>query len=402
MGVLSRITQEYFGTSIRDEDGKIFKIGGKKYIIKYEDYKFIKNIVPIGDNGEYFMEMKSDIFEEPTYFCKIEYKGLIGNTVYDYYRITKSALDNKFEKNIIDDGLIMWISSTYDVFSDDFLIVKILKEVKDEFDEIDLTEEIEISNLTNYYDVETNRLSIKIYSDRDNAVKDAKDDIYYSLFSDYKKKMTKDEVAKLRKTCGDDWLDIDGLKDFFEEYYKENYDNKRYEQGEHGSILNDELIGMGLIYDDDSYFYVDKENPKFDIDDYRDELISRVMKYEEWSKEEATKAVEEYTTSEYIDALIDFDIVEENDENFELDYDSPKFNEDDMIEELVEKMLKDIDDVVDEYIFHFDNLPDDYYDLEKLAEIMVEVDGVEIRLASQDHEEHIARIDGKTYYVYIS
>ncbi len=401
MGVLSRITQEYFGISIRDEDGRIFKIGGKKYIIKYEDYKFIKNIVPIGDNGEYFMEMKSDIFEEPTYLCKIEFKSISGNIGYDYYYITKSVLD-KVEKNTIEDGLVMWITSTYDVFSDDFFIVKILREVKDEFDEIDLTEDIEISNLTNYYDVETNRLSIKIYSDRDDAVKDAKEDIYDSLLSDYKKNMTNDEVAKLRKTYGDDWLDIDGLKDFFEEYYKENYDNKRYEQGEHGSILNDELIGMGLIYDDDSHFYVDKENPKFDIDDYRDELISRVMKYEEWSKEEATKAVEEYTTSEYIDALIDFDIVEENDENFELDYDSPKFNEDDMIEELVEKMLKDIDDVVDEYIFHFDNLPDDYYDLEKLAEIMVEVDGVEIRLASQDHEEHIARIDGKTYYVYIS
>ena len=401
MGVLSRITQEYFGISIRDEDGRIFKIGGKKYIIKYEDYKFIKNIVPIGDNGEYFMEMKSDIFDEPIYLCKIEIKGISGNIEYDYYYITKSVLD-EVEKNTIEDGLVMWITSTYDVFSDDFLIVKILKEVKDEFDEIDLTEDIEISNLTNYYDVETNRLSIKIYSDRDNAVKDAKEDIYQSLFSVYKKNMTKNEVAKLRKTYGDDWLDIDGFKDFFEEYYKENYDNKRYKQGEHGSILNDELIGMGLIYDDDSHFYVDKENPKFDIDDYRDELISRVMKYEEWSKEEATKAVEEYTTSEYIDALIDFDIVEENDENFELDYDLPKFNEDDMIEELVEKMLKDIDDVVDEYISNFDNLPDDYYDLEKLAEIMVEVDGVEIRLASQDHEEHIARIDGKTYYIYIS
>ena len=401
MGVLSRITQEYFGISIRDEDGRIFKIGGKKYIIKYEDYKFIKNIVPIGDNGEYFMEMKSDIFDEPIYLCKIEIKGISGNIEYDYYYITKSVLD-EVEKNTIEDGLVMWITSTYDVFSDDFLIVKILKEVKDEFDEIDLTEDIEISNLTNYYDVETNRLSIKIYSDIDDAVKDAKEDIYDSLLSDYKKNMTNDEVAKLRKTYGDDWLDIDGFKDFFEEYYKENYDNKRYKQGEHGSILNDELIGMGLIYDDDSHFYVDKENPKFDIDDYRDELISRVMKYEEWSKEEATKAVEEYTTSEYIDALIDFDIVEENDENFELDYDLPKFNEDDMIEELVEKMLKDIDDVVDEYISNFDNLPDDYYDLEKLAEIMVEVDGVEIRLASQDHEEHIARIDGKTYYIYIS
>ena len=153
MGILLKLTEEYFGTTIRDEEGKIFEIGGKKYAIKYEDYKFIKDIVPIGDNGECFMEIKSDIFEEPTYFCKIEYKGLIGNTVYDYYRITKSALDNKFEKNIIDDGLIMWISSTYDVFSDDFLIVKILEKVNDGFDKFNLTEDIEISKFTKYYSV---------------------------------------------------------------------------------------------------------------------------------------------------------------------------------------------------------------------------------------------------------
>ena len=81
MGVLLKLTEEYFGAYIRAEEGKMFEIGGKKYAIKYEDYKFIKDIVPIGDNGEYFMEIKSDIFEEPTYFCKIEYKGLIGNTV---------------------------------------------------------------------------------------------------------------------------------------------------------------------------------------------------------------------------------------------------------------------------------------------------------------------------------
>ncbi len=401
MGVLSRITQEYFGTSVRDEDGRIFEIGGKKYIIKYEDYKFIKNIVPIGDNGEYFMEMKSDIFEEPIYLCKIEVKSSIGDIGYDYYYVTKSVLD-EVEKNTIEDGLVMWITSTYDVFSDDFLIVKILKEVKDDFDEIDLTEDIEISNLTKYYDVGNNRLNIKIYPDRDNAVKDAKEGIYDFLYSEYKNNMTKDEVANLRKTCGDDWLDIGGLKDFFEEDYKELYGDKRYEKGEHGSELNDELMDRKLIYDDDSYFYVDKENPKFDIDDYRDELISCVMKDEELSKEEAIKAVEEYTTSEYIDALIDFEIVEENDENFELDYDSPKFDEEDKIEELVEKMLKGISDVVDEYVSNFGNLPDDYYDLEKLAEIMVEPDGVATQLASQDSEEHTAEIDGKTYFVYIS
>jgi hypothetical protein len=401
MGVLLRITQEYFGASIRDEDGIIFEIGGKKYIIKYEDYKFIKNIVPIGDNGEYFMEMKSDIFEEPTYLCKIKVNSIYSDITYDYYYITKSVLD-EVEKNTIEDGLVMWITSSYDVFSDDFLIVKILKEVKDEFDEIEFTEEIDISSRTNYYNVENNRLSIKIYSNRDNAVKDAKEDIYNILNDDYKKNMTKDEVANLRKTNGDDWLDINGLKDFFEEDYKENYDNKRYTQGEHGSELNDELIDKNLIEDNDSYFDVDKENPKFDIDDYKDELISCVMKYEDLSKEEATKTVENYTTSEYIDALIDFNIVEENDKNFELDYDSPKFNEEDMIEELVKKMLKDIDDVVDEYIFNFDNLPEDYYNLEKLAEIMVELNGVATQLASQDSEEHIARIDGKTYFVYIS
>lgn len=401
MGVLSKITQEYFGTSVRGEDGKIFEIGGRKYIIKYEDYKFIKNIVPIGDNGEYFMEMKSDIFEEQTYLCKIEVKNISGDTVYDYYYITKSVLD-EVKKNTIEDGFVMWISSTYDVFSDDFLIVKILKEVKDEFDEIDFTEEINISSYTNYYVVENNSLSIKIYYDRDNAVKDAKDCFYDYLYVEYKNNMSKNEVNTMRKSCGDDWLDIGGLEDFFEEYYKELYGDKLYEKGEHGSELNDELIYRNLIEDNDSYFYVDKENPKFDIDDYRDELISCVMKDEELSKEEATKAVEEYTTSEYIDALIDFDIVEEDDENFELDYESPKFNENDKIEELVKKMLEYIDDVVDEYIIHFGIIPNDYYNLEKLAEIIVELDGVAQQLASQDSEEHIARIDGKSYFVYIS
>lgn len=407
MGVLLKLTEEYFGTTIRAEEGKVFEIGGKKYAIKYEDYKFIKDIVPIGDNGECFMEIKSDIFEEPTYFCKIEYKGLIGNTVYDYYRITKSALDNKFEKNIIDDGLIMWISSTYDVFSDDFLIVKILKKVNDGFDKFNLTEDIEISKFTKYYSVgiygvENKFLDIKIYSNRDDAVEYAINEVEYSLDNEYGNNLTKDDVDDLRKTYGDDWLDIDGLKDFFQGKFEKLYDDKHYKKGEHGSEFIDELIDKGLINDDDSYFNVDKEYPKFDINGFKDFLISCMVKEQGMSEEDATKEVEEYTTSEFSNKLIEFDIVDENDENFELDYDSPKFDEKDIIEELIKEKLEDISDVVDEYISNFGKLPSYYYDLDELAKIMVNPDDITEIIATLDKKEHTVEIDGKTYFVYIS
>lgn len=407
MGVLLKLTEEYFGTDIRTEEGKMFEIGGKKYAIKYEDYKFIKDIAPIGDNGEYFMEIKSDIFEEPTYFCKIEYKGLIGNTVYDYYRITKSALDNKFEKNIIDDGLIMWISSTYDVFSDDFLIVKILEKVNDDFNKFNLTEDIEISKFTKYYSVgiygvENKFLDIKIYSNRDDAVKYAIQEVEYSLDNEYGNNLTKDDVDDLRETYGDDWLDIDGLKDFFQGKFEKLYDDKHYKKGKHGSEFIDELIDKKLINDDDSYFNVDKEYPKFEEDDYKDFLISCMVKEQGMSEEDATKEVEEYTTSEFSNKLIEFDIVDENDENFELDYDSPKFDEKDIIEELIKEKLEDISDVVDEYISNFGKLPSYYYDLDELAKIMVNPDDITEILATLDKKEHTVEIDGKTYFVYIS
>ncbi len=407
MGILLKLTEEYFGTTIRDEEGKVFEIGGKKYAIKYEDYKFIKDIVPIGDNGECFMEIKSDIFEEPTYFCKIEYKGLIGNTVYDYYRITKSALDNKFEKNIIDDGLIMWISSTYDVFSDDFLIVKILEKVNDDFNKFNLTEDIEISKFTKYYSVgiygvENKFLDIKIYSNRDDAVKYAIQEVEYSLDNEYGNNLTKDDVDDLRETYGDDWLDIDGLKDFFQGKFEKLYDDKHYKKGKHGSEFIDELLDKGLINDDDSYFNVDKEYPKFEEDDYKDFLISCMVKEQGMSEEDATKEVEEYTTSEFSNKLIEFDIVDENDENFELDYDSPKFDEEDMIKELIKEKLEDISDVVDEYISNFGKLPSYYYDLDELAKIMVNPDDITEILATLDKKEHTVEIDGKTYFVYIS
>lgn len=406
MGILLKLTEEYFGADIRAEEGKVFEIGGKKYAIKYEDYKFIKDIVPIGDNGEYFMEIKSDIFEEPTYFCKIEYKGLIGNMVYDYYHITKSALD-KVEKNTIDDGLTMWISSTYDVFSDDFLIVKILEKVNDGFDKFNLTEDIEISKFTKYYSVgnygvENKFLDIKIYSNRDDAVKYAIQEVEYSLDNEYGNNLTKDDVVDLRKTYGDDWLDIDGLKDFFQGKFEKLYDDKHYKKGKHGSEFIDELIDKGLINDDDSYFNVDKDYPKFDINDFKDKLISSLVECDEMSEEDATKEVEEYTTSEFSNKLIEFDIVDENDENFELDYDSPKFDEEDMIKELIKEKLEDISDVVDEYISNFGKLPSYYYDLDELAKIKVDLVGIAEILATLDKKEHTVEINGKTYFVYIS
>lgn len=352
------------------------------------------------------MEIKSDIFDEPTYFCKVEYKSLIGNTIYDYYRITKSALD-KVEKNTIDDGLTMWISSTYDVFSDDFLIVKILEKINDGFNKFNLTEDIEISKFTKYYSVgnygvENKYLDIKIYSNRDDAVKYAIQEVEYSLDNEYGNNLTKDDVDDLRETYGDDWLDIDGLKDFFQGKFENLYDDKHYKKGKHGSEFIDELLDKKLINDDDSYFNVDKEYPKFDINGFKDFLISCLVKEQGMSEEDATKEVEEYTTSEFSNKLIEFDIVDENDENFELDYDSPKFDEKDIIEELIKEKLEDISDVVDEYISNFGKLPSYYYDLDELAKIMVDPDDITEILAKLDKKEHTVEIDGKTYFVYIS
>ena len=157
-----------------------------------------------------------------------------------------------------------------------------------------------------------------------------------------------------------------------------------------------------MINDDDSYFHVDKEYPKFEEDDYKDFLISCMVKEQGMSEEDATKEVEEYTTSEFSNKLIEFDIVDENDENFELDYDSPKFDEEDMIKELIKEKLEDISDVVDEYISNFGKLPSYYYDLDELAKIMVDPDDITEILATLDKKEHTVEIDGKTYFVYIS
>lgn len=52
--------------------------------------------------------------------------------------------------------------------------------------------------------------------------------------------------------------------------------------------------------------------------------------------------------------------------------------------------------MLDEYLFNFDNLPSDFYDLKKLAKIMIETDGAETQLAKKDNEEHTVEIDGKT------
>ena len=206
----------------------------------------------------------------------------------------------------------------------------------------------------------------------------------------------------MRETYGDDWLDIDGLKDFFQGEFEKLYDDKHYKKGKHGSEFIDELLDKKLINDDDSYFNVDKEYPKFDINDFKDFLISCMVNEQGMSEEDATKEVEEYTTSEFSNKLIEFDIVDENDENFELDYDSPKFDEEDMIKELIKEKLEDISDVVDEYISNFGKLPSYYYDFDELAKIMVNPDDITEIIATLDKKEHTVEIDGKTYFVYIS
>lgn len=68
MGVLANITSEYFGVSVREDEGRSFNIDGKEYIIKFEDFIFIKNLIPI-DGDNYFIKKEFDFFDEPIYMC---------------------------------------------------------------------------------------------------------------------------------------------------------------------------------------------------------------------------------------------------------------------------------------------------------------------------------------------
>ena len=137
-------------------------------------------------------------------------------------------------------------------------------------------------------------------------------------------------------------------------------------------------------------------NDGFDEDELRDLFVeSYGSDYDEFDEDAA------------IDALLNNDIIEDTEEYFELDEDGdtdhtlPKFDYTDYRDRYVEKMVDDMGDYIDEYIFRFgyDGI-EKYIDFDTVGERYVDNDGPAHWLASEDSEEREEKIDGVTYYIY--
>ena len=137
-------------------------------------------------------------------------------------------------------------------------------------------------------------------------------------------------------------------------------------------------------------------------DDFLDE-----KQMEEDLKESQESYYDDMNEEEAIDELLRRNIIEDNEDYFELDEDGdpdhslPKFDYTDYRDTYAEKYIENIGDVIDEYIsnFGYDGI-ETYIDISKLAEKIIETDGPESIIAGYDNVEREERIDYITYYIY--
>ena len=124
-----------------------------------------------------------------------------------------------------------------------------------------------------------------------------------------------------------------------------------------------------------------QESYEFSYDDYGEErCIEELIKH---------KIIED--TEEYFDL----------DEDGEIDHTLPKFDVQDYKDQYVEKMMGEIDDYVEEYISQCgEEEIKDHINTRRLAELCIEKYGPGPTISGYDHVEREEEIDGTTYYIY--
>jgi hypothetical protein len=410
MGVLLSLTKEYFDEDVRGEEGRTIKIEGKKYIVKYSDYPFMRDAMVMDDDENHLIRRDFNFMDEPIYFGIA--KDDSGQDL--YYYIKESTL-KEVKKNIgeFGDAITQWITTDVDLMEVDFEPLKAIY-TADLEDTLPIDEGLEIEEGDSSdkwkYKVESDNTSrdIKIYEEdwvRSAAIEES-ENMLEDTFSD---NMDSEEVKRFINVVGDSWIDTDSLKDFFKVDYENYSDDIENENGKHESRLYDEMIEYDIIDDNSNYFNTNHTEPRFDVEDVKKELAEEMMKNdEELSLEEAEKIIEELNDEDLVKYFIDYGVVEDDDEYFELDYSSPKFNISDKKHEFVEKKVDDINDVVDEFISNFGDLDSSYYDLKELAELCVDEDGYGQYLSSYDNKEYKVRItvgedeEVRIYYLFIN
>ena len=110
-----------------------------------------------------------------------------------------------------------------------------------------------------------------------------------------------------------------------------------------------------------------------------------------------------------IDELLEWGLIEDSEEYFELDdndepnHDYPKFDYTDYRDKYLETRLNDINDVVDYFLreLGYDDIQE-YMDIDKLVEYIIDEDGFAKFITGYDNEQREQRVDGTIYYIYRS
>lgn len=175
------------------------------------------------------------------------------------------------------------------------------------------------------------------YEERDDAIKDAMEDVYYFLKTNG---IDETSFKNFRDSWGNKFIDIDKISDTLKEDYESFYDELSSEE------KIDELLRYEVITDDGDYFETvngapDHSRPTFDPELY---------------------------DSEYVEARL--------------------------------KDMGD-DDIIDEYFDNFGYGDVEYFvDYDWISQAIVDDDGPENTLASYDGKEREVSVDGETYYFY--
>jgi len=176
----------------------------------------------------------------------------------------------------------------------------------------------------------------RLFFDRDDAV-DYAIDLEENLLDEVKP--SKEDIERWRNMFGTDWFDEDWFKDCLQESYEYTYDDLNEEDA------IEELLRREIIEDTEEYFDLDEDG--------------------------------------------------------EIDHSLPKFDVQDYKDQYVEKMMGEIDDYVEEYIFQYGTEEiENHINTRKLAEKIIETDGPESMIAGYDGVEREEEIDGTTYYIY--
>lgn len=213
MGVLKKITDEYFKKGIRSEDGIAVTLDGKNYSILFNDYDFLTNLIPSVKTGELFTEITNPYEGRKAYACKWKYD----DDFFAFYMADTEKLRCVKDGTFDDETLEFLCFAKYDAIDDNFIALRVLQE-SDIFYTGYQMESATIKKGDDVpYTVVGNDAEIEIYTDYDKVKKKACDKFLATLEAGNKKSMNGSEFRFYFKFYGDSWIHTDKIESFLEE-----------------------------------------------------------------------------------------------------------------------------------------------------------------------------------------